>query len=86
MNDLTPLQELLFCLFKDKPNTDIQIYDMYVAVYGVRAAIAEDSDIRHKQQKLSPLLQRLNARLPEGHRIEPGQLKRTYRLNTKASV
>lgn len=91
MNDLTPLQQSLWAVFKDKPDIDVAIVDMYIAAY-VSDSMADFyrfgklCDVRHMQQKLSPLLQRLNAKLPEGQRIEPGQLKRTYRLNTKASV
>lgn len=84
MKELSELQKRLYAVFKT-PNVDVSIYAMYYAVY-LDGIVPKDAivvtTVRDMQQKLGPVLQRLNAKL-EGQRIEPGQLKRTYRLNTK---
>lgn len=79
---LGPVQERLYAVFKDRPNEDIAIAHMYAATYAVSFAELIEVSIRDMQQRLAPVIARLNGNLPPNNRVEPGQLKRTYRLNT----
>lgn len=80
---LSATQQRLYDAFKDKPDTDIAISAMYDATYrGEERTNSLVFTDRYMQQRLGPIVQRLNKKL-DGQRIEPGQLKRTYRLNTK---
>lgn len=62
----------------DKRDTDIDIVTIYTRVYGDPGHITA----REMQQKLAPSFSVINGKLPKG-RIEPGEVKRTYRLRSK---
>ena len=80
---LSATQQRLYDAFKDKPDTDIAISVMYDATYRSEGRLeALAFDVRYMQQRLGPIIQRLNKKL-DGQRIVPGRLKRTYRLNTQ---
>lgn len=75
--ELSPLQDRLYAVFEAHKDEDISISDLYEVAYGTDATLS----VRDKQQRLAPIFARINEKLT-GQRIEPGQLKRTYRLNT----
>lgn len=87
---LTPLQQKVFDLLDKKPNTDVQITELYKVAYGSQNQMTlayvdrygEEWGVRDMQQKLGPLLSRINGKLKRG-KIEPGLLKQTYRLAIK---
>lgn len=88
-NKLTPLQQKIFSLLDAKPNTDVMISTLYHEAFGDTDMVHPDGsyssvvlDTRDMQQRLGPLLARINLKLKRG-RIVPGALKRTYRLDTK---
>lgn len=74
---LSPMQEKLYALFKGKEDKDILIKDMYYALYGTPTDALVT--VRDMQQRLAPVLQRLNDKLVT-QRIEPGLMKQTYRV------
>ncbi|TXH12357.1 MAG: hypothetical protein E6R03_13030 [Hyphomicrobiaceae bacterium] len=82
---LGPIQERLFALFNTRPDQDIEIWLLYSVAYEVKPS-EHDADNRRMQQRLAPVIARLNGNLPPNNRVEPGQLKRTYRLNTDVRV
>lgn len=88
MGKLTELQQRVFDVLDKKPNTDVQITVLFDAAYPLTCDWTDEENpieyppIRDMQQKLGPLLSRINRKLKNG-RIEPGVIKRTYRLNTK---
>ncbi|RTL04951.1 hypothetical protein EKK58_09090 [Candidatus Dependentiae bacterium] len=59
-------------------NTDIDIAVIYTRVYGDPGTLSA----RDMQMKLAPVFRAINNKLKKTNRIEPGELKRTYRLNT----
>lgn len=81
---LSVMQRLVFNVLGEKPNTDIPISVLYGVAHrdGAFEDIEKNMSTRTMQQTLGPLIARINAKLKRG-RIEPGELKRTYRLNTK---
>ncbi len=81
-NKLTDLQQKVFDLLDAKPNTDVPLQDLYDAAYGTDEPTLFGMSNRDMQQKMGPLFARINAKLKRG-RIEPGQLKQTYRLAIK---
>lgn len=90
IKDFSELQAKLYVLMDDNKDSDVKIEDMYRALYGAPPhsddKVLHAADARYMQQKLGPVIQRINAKLPLTIRIEPGQLKRTYRLNTNVTV
>lgn len=83
ISELSPLQERLYAVFENHKDQDILIDDLFVVAYGDEAF--EGFSTRDKQMKLAPIFSRINEKL-HGQCIEPGQLKRTYRLNTNLLV
>ena len=81
-NKLTELQQKVFDLLDAKPNTDVALVDLYAAAYQNAQADMFPPLNRDMQQKMGPLFARINAKLKRG-RIEPGQIKQTYRLTIK---
>lgn len=79
MAKLSELQSRVFRLLSKKPNTDVPIQELFLAAYPLDAS---STFVRDMQQKLAPLLARINGKLKRG-RIEPGQMKRTYRLTIR---
>ncbi len=77
-NKLTELQQRVFNLLDTKPNTDVPLKTLYDEAYEPDLFVSS----RDMQQKMGPLFARINAKLKRG-RIVPGELKRTYRLDTK---
>jgi len=75
---LTDLQYRVYEAF-DKCDTDISIEILYQRVYGEDV---HNLSTREKQMKLGPTFSVINRKL-KGARIEPGKVKKTYRLNTK---
>lgn len=82
MTELSPLQDKIYIVLKSRANTDVSISELYIIAYGFGA---QRGKFRDMQQKLGPIFARINEKL-EGQRVEPGELKRTYRLNTKTPV
>lgn len=87
-NKLPPLQDKIYKLLKATPDQDVAIDTLYNHVFdgphyvqleGERHELVYTS--RDMQQRLGPVIARLNLKL-RGQRIVPGELKRTYRLNT----
>lgn len=81
ISGLTQMQARLYNLLAHKAEwgePDVSITQCYSTVY----AGTYLSDRREMQQKLGPLISRINAHLRVyEQRIEPGRLKGTYRLN-----
>lgn len=80
---LTELQQRLFDMLDQRPNTDVSIKTLFAAVYvrGDEPKLFPDT-VRDMQMQLGPIIARINTKLKRG-RIEPGHVKQTYRLNTK---
>ena len=76
---LTDLQQKVFDLLDAKPNTDVALAELYSTVYGGGQSDLFPPTNRDMQQKMGPLFARINSKLKRG-RIEPGQIKQTYRL------
>jgi len=68
--------------FKAK-NTDIPIAVIYLAVYGNAAHNRLGNTPRKMQQKLAPTFAAINVKIGPDERIEPGEVKQTYRYSTK---
>lgn len=86
MAKLSELQQRVFDVLDARPNTDIPLDSLYEAAYGeIQPELFEAWTNRRVQQKMGPLFARINKKLKRG-RIEPGLVKRTYRLNTKLDV
>jgi hypothetical protein len=81
-NKLTDMQQRVFDLLDERPGTDIALVELYKAVYSDGQADLFPPTNRDMQQKMGPLFARINAKLHRG-RIEPGKVKRTYRLTIK---
>lgn len=77
MTTLSTHQEKTLKAF-DPKETDIDIAVLYTRVYGDPGSMS----VREMQQKLAPTFAAINEKLT-GKRIEPGELKRTYRLAKK---
>lgn len=79
---LTELQEAVL-LSLIKPDIDVPINDVFDAAYGDRKLYKiRKPSVRQMQQKLAPTIKWINSKLEHG-RVEPGELKQTYRFNTK---
>lgn len=80
MIKLTEHQQKVYDAF-DKANTDIDIAVLYTRVYGDPG----HKTVRDMQMRLGPNFAALNAKLfredqDHSEKIEPGDVKRTYRL------
>lgn len=65
------------------PNKDVAIVDIYSAAYPERmSGDLFEVAVRDMQQQLGPLIARINEKLKRG-KIVPGDLKQTYRLDTR---
>ncbi len=82
MIPFSPQQQKLWRVFSDNPNRDLGIAYLHSVVYDNTHSYST----RWMQQRLGPPIRMINRKLPDNMRIEPGQLKQTYRLNTNASV
>lgn len=71
----------MYRLLSKNPDTDFPIRNLYAFMYFNNYDADLTINTRRMQQSLGPAIARINAKLV-GQRIEPGQLKRTYRLNT----
>lgn len=78
-SDLSPLQQRVYSVFQDAPDTDVPIDTMYAVAYP-EEPIGRRS-LREKQQRLGSAITRINSKLNEGN-IAPGEARRTYRLYT----
>lgn len=77
--ELSDQQRSLYeALFEDR-DEDVPIADMYRIVKG-RDDLPLPSN-KSMQEYLGPFITRINRKL-NGQRIEPGEKRRTYRLNT----
>lgn len=88
---LSELQKRVFDVLNEPPSTDVEIYKLYEAAYEINVHKFQKGQLllgvrtRVMQQKLGSVIARINEKLAEeGKRVEPGNLKKTYRLNTKA--
>lgn len=77
------MQQRVFDVLFERPNTDVSIHTLYCAAY-VRGLNPKPlpKSTREAQQKLGPVIARINSKLRNA-RIEPGRIKQTYRINTK---
>lgn len=87
-NSLTALQKRIVDLLV--PNKDVSVMALFDAAWpqgdqGDLLRQERDLDNRTMQQALGPVISRINEKLKRG-RIEPGERKQTYRLNTKIKV
>jgi hypothetical protein len=73
---LSDHQAKVLAAFEDQ-DRDFDIAVLYTRVYGDPGALTA----REMQQKLAPIFSEINRKLCSGN-IEPGEKKRTYRLNT----
>lgn len=77
-NRLSPMQDKLLATLSN--GDDVTIRTLYFAVHG---APKEPKTNRSMQQRLGPLISRVNGKLPIEMEIVPGALKGTYRLITR---
>lgn len=77
---MTTMQYTLFSQLRGKQ--DVPIVDLYATVYPQDDMFAAPRTPRTMQQKLAPLIQRVNAKL-NVTKIVPGEARRTYRLIDK---
>ena len=69
-------------------DTDVPIYRMYEAAYDTEVHKIQNGQLilgmqpRTMQQRVGPIIMRINQKLPPDYRIVPGRLKQTYRLET----
>lgn len=82
---LSALQQRVFDVLQAKPNKDVPIEDLYYTAYPISGAVHWTLSVRDMQQRMGPLFVRINDKLKRG-RIVPGELKQTYRLDTKHQV
>lgn len=80
---MSPMQAKVMNLF-DRFDKDVAIFRVYNAAYGNEGWTTTSDHVlpipvRDMQQKLGPLIQRMNLKLQRG-RIVPGELKQTYRM------
>ena len=91
----TDMQRRVYKALSEPCDTDVKIDELFMCAYPgqprERRGAARDGrkmalptlTNREMQQYLAPLFARMNTRLAtEGMKIEPGQLKQTYRLST----
>ena len=73
MNPLSELEARVFEELRLAPNTDVAIAKLFETGYGKGEILSS----RRMQQRLGPLIARVNRKLDQG-RIAPGKRKRTY--------
>lgn len=78
LSSLSPHQKKVFDAFIDT-DCDVLIITLYRRVYG---KVKPLSSVRSLQQRMAPTFSAINDKIRPA-RIEPGYLKKTYRLNTK---
>ena len=76
---LSSLQKRVYVYLSHVPGNDIDIRKLHDIAYSMK--IPPQWTSRQLQQRMGPLISRINAKL-EGEAIQPGELKRTYRLVT----
>lgn len=80
-NNLTSMQDRLYQLLLSRAATDATADTLILVCYDtVYPGCTRGLYNRQMQQRLGPLIARVNRRLV-GQRIEPGRMKNTYRLN-----
>lgn len=91
----TDMQRRVYKVLSEPFDTDVKIDELFMCAYpgqplermamdsrGLPMALPTLTN-RDMQQYLAPLFARMNTRLAvDGMKIEPGQLKQTYRLST----
>lgn len=77
---LSAHQKKVLAAFENK-DQDISISRIYMLVYGHDEWQKKGTTVRIMQQKLAPTFSEINKKLIKA-RIEPGDIKRTYKLNT----
>ena len=72
----------LYDKLRDAKGNDVSLSKLYAEMYGddAQTELFHDVSNRAKQQKLGPLVARINHKLKD-EVIEPGLLKQTYRLS-----
>jgi len=91
MAPLSDLQQRVYDVLAAAPNTDVPIYLLYEAAYRTNVHRIQNGTLilglrpRVMQQRLGPVVARINEKIESGGRVEPGALKQTYRLATKAT-
>ena len=78
MIKLSPLEQKLFDALDNQRNQDVAIDALHAAVYGARENAP--GEVRDMQMQLGTLISRINRKMKKA-RIEPGRLKKTYRLS-----
>lgn len=90
MKPLSEIQQRVYDVLAEVPNTDVAIYKLYEAAYqtnvhvlqGPKGVLSLGVQPRTMQQRLGSVIARINEKLDTG-RVVPGQLKQTYRLSTE---
>lgn len=81
---LSVVQRRLYDLLNATPDTDVPIIDLYRKAYPDAPGF-KDADaplaVRHMQQSIGPIIARINDKIV--HTVRPGDMKRTYRLDTQ---
>lgn len=86
---LSELQQRVYDLLVSPADTDVPIYKLYEAAYQTNVHRVQKGILllgvqpRTMQQRLGSVIARINEKLDKG-RVVPGQVKQTYRLDTKA--
>jgi len=79
----SPLQQKVYDTLNDPADTDVTIRRIYAAAYNMPLyALMDFGNVSDMQQKLGPVIQRINEKLATG-RVRPGDVKQTYRLDTQ---
>jgi hypothetical protein len=86
---LSELQQRVYNLLASPADADVPIYKLYEAAYQTNVHRVQKGVLllgvqpRTMQQRLGSVIARINEKLDKG-RVVPGQVKQTYRLDTKA--
>lgn len=76
----TQMQLAVYDILKASHGKDVPIIKLYYVLYGEYSPSDDGgSHFRRTQQRVAAHISRINHKL-DGWRIEPGELKRTYRL------
>ena len=85
---LSELQQRVYNLLVSPADADVPIYKLYEAAYQMNVHRVQKGILllgvqpRTMQQRLGSAIARINEKLDKG-RVVPGQVKQTYRLDTK---
>lgn len=91
MTPLSDLQQRVYDVLAASPDADVPIYLLYEAAYRQNVHKVQQGVLllglrpRTMQQRLGPVVARINEKIAPSWRVEPGALKQTYRLSTKAT-